>query len=72
MTLSEFNAANGGSSESRPDIEQILKSTGTPQQGGALIDFHNDMKDSLPAGGAKKLKRNDTDDSVDEFVDAEG
>lgn len=69
MTLSEFNAANG-SSESRPDIEQILKSTGTPQQGGALIDFHNDMKDSLPAAG--KLKRNDTEDSTDEFVDAEG
>lgn len=76
MTLSEFNAANGNSqSQSQQpagvDIEQILKSTGTaPPQGSALIDFHNDMKESLPAA---RLRRNDTDDSgVDEFVDAQG
>lgn len=56
------------------DIEKILQATGSSNsQGGALIDFHEDLKKSLPPDVANKLKRQDTDtQSLDEFVDAQG
>jgi len=55
------------------EIEWVLQSTGTPQQ-GSLIDFHDDLKKDLPAvSNHGTLKRHDTDTSEqDEFVDAEG
>ena len=54
-------------------LEQTLRETSTEQkpQGSPLIDFHDDLKRDLPAGGS--LTRQDTETSdVDEFVDAEG
>ncbi len=42
-------------------------STGTvPPPSSALNDFHHDIKKDLP-----KIKRSDTDESADEFHDAE-
>jgi hypothetical protein len=58
---------NGG--QSQKDMEQMLTSTNTSQGGqweGPLLDFHDDMHNSLPQ---VTLKRSDT--SEDEFVDAE-
>lgn len=58
---------NGG--QSQKDMEQMLASTSIVQGGqgqGPLVDFHNDIHNSLPQ---VMLKRSDT--SEDEFVDAE-
>jgi hypothetical protein len=58
---------NGG--QSQKDMEQMLTSTSMVQGGqghGPLVDFHNDIHNSLPQ---VTLKRSDT--SEDEFVDAE-
>jgi hypothetical protein len=55
--------------QGQKDMEQMLASTSTTQQGqgqGPLVDFHIDMHNSLPQ---VTLKRSDT--SEDEFVDAE-
>ncbi|KAM7205809.1 hypothetical protein V8F20_003042 [Naviculisporaceae sp. PSN 640] len=52
------------------EIQELLSSTGTKaENGGSLIDFHEDLRNNLPAGG---LKRKDTSESNDEFVDALG
>lgn len=54
------------------DLEAMLASTSSAKAPpGPLLDFHDDMKKSLPAGGVPSLKRADTSES-DEFVDAEG
>jgi hypothetical protein len=58
---------NGG--QGQKDMEQMLSSTSTVQGGQgqrSLLDFHDDMYNSLPQ---VMLKRSDT--SEDEFVDAE-
>lgn len=64
-----------------PEIQNLLQSTGHPASTteGPLADFHKDLVKDLEAardGGATpkpgQLRREDTDDSVDEFVDAEG
>lgn len=58
---------NGG--QGQKDMEQMLASMSTAQGGqgqGPLLDFHDDMHNSLPK---VTLKRSDT--SEDEFVDAE-
>ncbi|EPE28032.1 Oxysterol-binding protein-like protein [Glarea lozoyensis ATCC 20868] len=70
---------NGG--QKQKELEQTLLSTSTSRenQGGPLLDFHDDLKRDLPAGGTETEKarhaallRKDTDtDSLDEFVDAE-
>jgi hypothetical protein len=55
--------------QSQKDMEQMLSSISTAQgsQGqGPLLDFHDEMHNSLPQ---VTLKRSDT--SEDEFVDAE-
>jgi len=57
------------SHKSTTEIQTMLAATGQRAKGGPLIDFHEDMERNLPAGG---LKRSDTDDSHDEFVDAQG
>ena len=51
---------------STAEIQSMLSQTGAPAPGGPLIDFHQDMKKTLPAG----LQRADTAESNDEFVDA--
>lgn len=53
---------------STAEIQQMLASTGTRAPQGPLVDFHQGMKKSIPS----KPKRVDTDDSNDEFVDAQG
>jgi oxysterol-binding protein-related protein 8 len=55
--------------QNQKDMEQMLSSTNTAQGGqeqGHLLDFHDEMYNSLPQ---VTLKRSDT--SEDEFVDAE-
>lgn len=52
--------------QSTAKIQSMLSQTGSPAPGGPLIDFHQDMKTTLPAG----IKRADTAESSDEFVDA--
>jgi oxysterol-binding protein-related protein 8 len=54
--------------QSQKELEQTLASTSTEVAQGPLIDFHDDMHNSLPP--KQELKRQDTSD--DEFVDAEG
>jgi hypothetical protein len=51
---------------STAEIQALLSQTGAPAPGGPLIDFHQDLKTTLPGG----LKRADTAESSDEFVDA--
>ena len=67
---SDLQAAQTRSSgQSQKDMEQMLSSTNTAQEGqrqGALLDFHDDMHNSL---SQVTLKRSDA--SEDEFVDAE-
>ncbi|KAN0122625.1 hypothetical protein V8E51_000951 [Hyaloscypha variabilis] len=56
-------------------LEQTLRETSTERKAhGSLIDFHEDLRQNLPATGqSTSLKRHDTDtSSLDEFVDAEG
>lgn len=53
---------------STAEIQEMLSSTGTRADGGPLINFHKDMKKGLPTD----LKRTDTGESNDEFVDAQG
>ncbi|KAM7202170.1 hypothetical protein V8F33_002887 [Rhypophila sp. PSN 637] len=56
--------------KSTTEIQEMLSATGTkPENKGSLIDFHEDMRNNLPAGG---VKRHDTSESNDEFVDALG
>lgn len=52
--------------KSTAEIQSLLSQTGSRAPGGPLIDFHEDLKTTLPAG----LKRADTAESSDEFVDA--
>ncbi|TAQ88036.1 hypothetical protein B7494_g3657 [Chlorociboria aeruginascens] len=61
-------------SQEQKDLEQTLLETSTSQNHGSLLDFHDDLKSSLPAMQPQvSLKRSDTDTkSEDEFVDAEG
>ena len=47
--------------------EEFLASTGSRQE-GALSDFHHDLKRDLPSS----IKRADSTESDDEFVDAQG
>lgn len=53
--------------KSTVEVQSLLSQTGSPAPGGPLIDFHQDLKTTLPAG----LKRADTTESNDEFVDAQ-
>lgn len=50
--------------ESTGEISSLLKSTGKSTE-GPLIDFHHDLKKSVPA-----MSRSDTTSSNDVFVDA--
>lgn len=52
-------------SKSQSDISQLLQKTGKEPSDGPLIDFVADMKKDMP-----KVKRSDTEDSIDEFHDA--
>lgn len=52
--------------KSTAGIQSMLSDTGSTKSGGSLIDFHDDMKKNLPSS----LKREDTTESNDEFVDA--
>ncbi|TGJ80393.1 hypothetical protein E0Z10_g8373 [Xylaria hypoxylon] len=57
-----------------PNISSLLESTGK-KVGGPLIDFTGDLKRDLPSKKTKvpqRLKRADTDDSNEDFFDAEG
>jgi hypothetical protein len=64
--LKAAQTQNGG--QSQKELEQTLSATSTSQAGqGPLLDFHNDMKSSLPT---QPLQRQDTNDDEDEFVDA--
>lgn len=54
--------------KSTAEIQSMLAATGTPPvQDEPLLDFHQDMKKDLP----RSLKRGDTEESHDEFVDAQ-
>jgi hypothetical protein len=48
-------------------VQELLASTGS-RKDGPLIDFHHDMKSNLPGS----IKRADSIESDDEFVDAQG
>lgn len=65
-TVSENPPAKDAHNDSTAEIQSMLSETGSPASGGPLIDFHQDMNTSLGAG----LKRADTAESSDEFVDA--
>ncbi|KAK4240842.1 Oxysterol-binding protein-like protein OBPalpha [Achaetomium macrosporum] len=56
------------SHNSTSEIQEMLSSTGSRAKEGPLIDFHEDMKKDLPG----TIKRTDTAESEDEFVDAQG
>ena len=62
----ESRPAIDANHRSTAEIQSMLSQTGAPAPGGPLIDFHQDMKKTLPAG----LQRADTAESNDEFVDA--
>ena len=51
--------------ESSGEISGLLRQTGTPAPNGPLIDFHEDLQKNIPS-----VKRSDTEESHDEFVDA--
>ncbi|KAK3394446.1 hypothetical protein B0H63DRAFT_460927 [Podospora didyma] len=57
------------SHKSTAEIQTLLSATGSTANQGPLIDFHQDLKQTLPAGG---VKRTDTEESEDDFVDAQG
>jgi len=52
---------------STTEVQELLASTGS-RKDGPLIDFHHDMKSNLPGS----IKRADSIESDDEFVDAQG
>jgi hypothetical protein len=52
--------------QSTVEIQTLLAQTGSTASGGPLLDFHEELKTNLPA----HLKRGDTSESNDEFVDA--
>lgn len=52
--------------QSTAEIQSMLSATGSPAPDGVLLDFHEDLKKDLP----RSLKRGDTEESHDEFVDA--
>jgi hypothetical protein len=56
------------SHRSTAEIQEMLSSTGTRTKEGPLIDFHEDMQKDLPSS----IKRTDSTESDDEFVDAQG
>jgi hypothetical protein len=56
------------SHRSTAEVQEMLSSTGTRAKEGPLIDFHEDMKKDLPSS----IKRTDSAESDDEFVDAQG
>ena len=55
----------GGPAAQQPLLDS---SAGSSAKEGPLIDFHQDMKKDLPSS----IKRTDSTESDDEFVDAEG
>jgi hypothetical protein len=57
------------SHNSTSEIQEMLSSTGSRTKEGPLIDFHEDMKKDLPGSS---IKRTNTAESEDEFVDAQG
>ena len=73
---------NGG--QKQKDLEDELKNTSVspPPKGDALTNLEKDLKQDLPSVGnadvkekkpaAVSLKKENTDDSDDEFMDAEG
>ncbi len=52
---------------STADVQAMLASTGSRKE-GPLIDFHQDLNRDLPSS----VKRTDSTESDDEFVDAQG
>jgi hypothetical protein len=54
-----------GSAAQQPPLDS---SVGSSAKEGPLIDFHQDMKKDLPSN----IKRTDSTESDDEFVDAQG
>lgn len=50
------------------EIQKMLASTGDRAKDGPLIDFHDELKKTLPA----HVKRANTDETDDVFVDAQG
>ncbi|KAK4129329.1 Oxysterol-binding protein [Parathielavia appendiculata] len=56
------------SHRSTAEIQEMLSSTGARANEGPLIDFHEDVKKDLPSS----IKRPDSIESDDEFVDAQG
>ncbi|KAK0618466.1 hypothetical protein B0T17DRAFT_538004 [Bombardia bombarda] len=65
--------------KSTAEIQTMLAATGARASEGPLIDFQQDLKKDLPpatatatATATSGLRRSGTDDSNDEFVDAQG
>ncbi|KAK3336414.1 Oxysterol-binding protein [Cercophora scortea] len=65
-SLNEDPPAIDPAHKSTAEIQALLSATGARPTNGPLIDFHQDMKKSLP----HSVKRSDTEDSNDEFLDA--
>ncbi|KAL2023452.1 hypothetical protein VTK56DRAFT_2448 [Thermocarpiscus australiensis] len=53
--------------ESTTEVQGMRSTTGSRAEEGPLIDFHEDVEKSLPAS----FKRSDSEESQDEFVDAQ-
>lgn len=66
-------AAQNHSSNSSTEIRQLLANTGQKAPDGPLIDFTTDMKHDLPKTQPAQapLKRSETEESNDQFFDAE-
>ncbi|KAK3328852.1 hypothetical protein B0H66DRAFT_539538 [Apodospora peruviana] len=65
----EENPPLDATHKSTTEIQTMLSATGGKVHDGPLIDFHQDMQKNLPS---TSLKRADTSESNDEFVDAQG
>ncbi|SPQ17863.1 7e231aec-67c7-4089-9e36-ff27684d6f2a [Thermothielavioides terrestris] len=63
-----INFDDEGSAPPQPSATAQSSATGNRAKDGPLIDFHNDIKRDLPAN----VKRTDSTESDDDFVDAQG
>ena len=66
--VQKVNAPIDPSHGSTAEIQEMLAATGSRATNEPLIDFHEDLDKSFPAG----VKGVETENSSDEFVDAQG
>ena len=54
------------------EIQEMLSRTGSQAQKGHVVDFHSDVRRDTKNGLPSVLRRTSTEDSNEEFVDAQG